>query len=105
MSDFWSRAAIRLLLVIGAAMVVAGWGLTRYAAEQQRAASSDSYRIQLWVRGKWNPDQDHMRPGAEIYRYGICAMSLGTALVVGALPIPIIDPRPSEVETDHDQLR
>ncbi len=80
----------RLLLGLGAVLLVGGWGLLRYAdARQQAVANGGSDQLTLWTGekqkvGSWLAAEE--LPGETLYRSGMIAMGAGAALVVFAFP-------------------
>ena len=75
----------RLLLGLGAALAVGGWGLTQYAEEQQQSMPVPAERTRMWVEGGkhiW-PDQlaEFSGSSREIYGAGIISMAIGAGLV------------------------
>ena len=64
----------RLTLGIGAALLVGGWGVTRYADEQQEGPRS---KYRLWFSGY---DGGHI-PSRVIYGTGVLGMAIGAGLI------------------------
>lgn len=68
----------RLMLGIGAALLVGGWGATRFAHEQQQSFSADGWRQHVWTT------KTHIRlvgPSQVIYGAGVISMALGAGLI------------------------
>ncbi|MHC4766098.1 MAG: hypothetical protein ACYTF2_13430 [Planctomycetota bacterium] len=81
----------RALLGLGAVLLIAGWGCTRYADSQQQAvASGKSEPLGVWqgerVKTSTWVGQQEFVPGKTLYRAGILCMGLGAAVVVMAFP-------------------
>jgi hypothetical protein len=81
----------RALLGIGAALLVLGWGCTRYADSRQEAvASGKSELIGVWqgerVKASSLVGDEGVIPGRTLYRVGILCMGIGVAVVVMAFP-------------------
>ena len=67
----------RTMFGLGAALLVGGWGTTRYADEQQQAVrSGDSRRYVAWIRGLSGDI-----PTKTIYMTGVLSMALGAGLI------------------------
>ncbi len=70
----------RLMLAIGAALLVGGWGTTRYADEQQQAAITGyRWEIRLWISGRSRSEQ--LIPSRVIYGAGVIGMAIGAGLI------------------------
>ena len=70
-----SRAR-RTMIGLGAALLVGGWGTTRYADEQQQTLPvGQDTRFTLWAYG-WSTI-----PTKRIYMIGVIGMALGAALI------------------------
>ena len=81
----------RALLGIGAALLVGGWGCTRYADSRQEAvASGKAEPIGVWqgerVKASALVGKPNFVPGRTLYRTGILCMGIGVAVVVMAFP-------------------
>ena len=66
----------RLMLGIGAALLVGGWGTTRYADEQQQQAG-ESLKYGHWF---WGGPFNGI-PGRVFYGGGVICMALGAGLI------------------------
>ena len=69
----------RLMLATGAALLVGGWGATRFAHEQQQALPSGSGRQLQWrvrIHVGWPGGA-----GRVIYGAGVASMALGAGLI------------------------
>jgi hypothetical protein len=81
----------RVVLGLGALLLVGGWGCTRYADSQLEAvASGKSEPIGVWEGEKvkasaWVGRQEFV-PGKTLYRTGILCMGIGAVVVVTAFP-------------------
>ncbi|MHC4416727.1 MAG: hypothetical protein ACYS0G_15770 [Planctomycetota bacterium] len=89
----------RVLLGIGAALVVSGWGLTRYADGRFEAvASGKAEPIGVWdgerVKASAWVDRQDFVPGKTLYQTGILFMGIGAAVVVVAFPRGTWQPHP-----------
>ena len=77
-----------LLGIIGAALVVGGWGLTRYADEQQQVVSpgetTNDARIKVWADG-WYWVRDSLLASRLIFGGGVLSMAIGAGLIGFAL--------------------
>ncbi len=72
----------RLVLAIAAALVVGGWGATRYAGEQQQMLPAGNERLQAWQGDSRRARKHHLPPSRVIYAVGGLAMAIG-ALTLG----------------------
>ena len=78
------------MLAVGAVLLIAGWGITRYAHEQQQAVSTETdSRAIMWFNG----DRNTRVLGArwqvairEIYAAGVLGMAVGAGLIGFAIP-------------------
>jgi hypothetical protein len=81
----------RLLLGVGAVLLIGGWGCTRYADSQLAAAASGKAEpIGAWEGERikastWVKDEKFI-PGKTLYRFGILGMGLGAAIVIVGFP-------------------
>lgn len=81
----------RVLLGMGAVLIIGGWGCTRYADSQLTAAASGrSESIGAWEGERvkastWVKDESFI-PGKTLYRFGILGMGIGAAVVVFGFP-------------------
>ena len=89
----------RLVLGVGAALVVGGWGLTRFASEQRQAAGSTASA--WWGETPVAPETADA-PGAlakkvewagglpamSIFLWGVMSMGLGAGLMGWTIPRP-----------------
>lgn len=75
----------RIVLGLGAALLVGGWGTTRYADEQQQIVSvqSRSGKVDLWSEGRGG-----LVASQSIYAAGVLVMALGAGLIGFAIPRP-----------------
>ncbi len=74
----------RLILGVGAALLVFGWGLTRYAHEQQQSLPANAARFRAWDAGHTN-DGD-VTPSSDLYAAGVTIMASGAGCIgFGAL--------------------
>ena len=87
------KSAIRrLLLGIGAALLIGGWGTTRYAHEQvslrqSQETVSEILRSTGWHKGTKRSDSETRTiPTKHIYAAGVIGMALGAGLIGFALP-------------------
>ncbi len=81
-----SSAARRIVLGIGAALLVGGWGLTRYVDARQAAiAAAENESVTAWV-GERTKVATYARggliSGRTAYLIGVIGMSLGAVIVV-----------------------
>ena len=70
--EAWLRALLgrRLLIGVGAALLIGGWGTTRYAHEQQMSRRLDgNHRAALWGETR------------HIYGAGVLGMAVGAGLI------------------------
>ena len=63
------------MLAIGAALLVGGWGTTRYVHEQQQGRTE--WKYQVWFG---DPDHGHMASRV-IYGGGVLGMAIGAGLI------------------------
>ena len=69
----------RLMLGIGAALLVGGWGATRYVVQQQRSFGSEARRERGVVHyPRWDPGASY---GQAIYIGGFVSMAIGAGLI------------------------
>lgn len=75
----------RLMLGLGAALLVGGWGTTRYADEQQQtvSVSTRGQKSNLWSEGRGG-----LVASKTIYAGGVLSMALGAGLIGFAIPRP-----------------
>jgi hypothetical protein len=71
----------RIILGIGAALLVGGWGLTRYAHEQQESVVDDARDI-IWVGG----DNIFIRGSRTYFGAGVASMAIGAGLIGFGVP-------------------
>jgi hypothetical protein len=81
----------RLFLGVGAALLIGGWGCTRYADSQLTAvASGKTEPIGAWEGERIKPStwvsDEKFIPGKTLYRFGILGMGLGAVLVILVFP-------------------
>ncbi len=81
----------RLLLGVGLAMLIAGWGCTRYADAEMQAVASGNDAVTVWAGEKTkvssfvNQKKDGL--GAkQLYQIGFLAMGVGAILLVVTFP-------------------
>ncbi len=76
---------------IGFALLVGGWGTTRYADEQQQSIKQQ-YRIRAWLSGRygeryqWGDERFLPMPTCKIYQTGVVSMAFGAGFVGFSLP-------------------
>ena len=74
----------RIVLGVGAALLVGGWGTTRYADEQQQTISiTYDGRMLMWKGEEWG-----LLASKTIYAAGVLSMALGAGLIGFAIPRP-----------------
>lgn len=86
----------RLILGLGAALLVGGWGTTRYADEQQQSIPTaeahlrgSAERIKLWSEGYGGEvGEVDLPPSKTIYAAGVVSMAIGAGLIGFAIPRP-----------------
>ncbi len=78
----WIR---RTLIGVGAALLVGGWGLTRYAHAQQQIMGAGAARYRLWVgmdAGGRNHEEWRLVIGSRVYYgTGVMSMAVGAGLI------------------------
>lgn len=68
----------RILLALGAALLVGGWGTTRYAYTELETMATESLgQAQLWATGL----DPYLYPTRNIYIGGIVGMATGAGLI------------------------
>ena len=72
----------RVILGLAAALVVGGWGATRFAGEQQEMLPAGNERLQAWQGESRRARKHHLPPSRVVYAAGGLAMLLG-ALTLG----------------------
>lgn len=87
------RLARGIALTIGTCLLVAGWGLTKYAEEQQGTVPGERDRagdaFEIWVAG--DPGSPAGRadvvatPSKTLFGIGIACMAVGTGLTAFAI--------------------
>ena len=72
----------RIVLGLGAALLVGGWGTTRYADEQQQTEPGiRNGKLALWVSGEAFGRETRVIPSRVIYGTGIIGMAIGAGLI------------------------
>ncbi len=74
----------RIGLGLGAALLVGGWGMMRYADEQQQTASVGKSRFTLWRDGIG----ESLSPSRHIYTAGVVLIALGAGTIGLSAPGP-----------------
>ena len=72
-----TRGLRRVALGLGAALLVGGWGLTRYAETQQQTDQAGAPRRRIWV-GTFDAKVPASR---SYYAGGIAGMAIGAGLL------------------------
>ncbi len=81
----------RLMLGLGLATLIAGWGCTHYADAQLRAVSGGNDAMTLWVGEKtkvstWVKKKGKRLGARQLYQVGFLCLGIGTVLLVVAFP-------------------
>ncbi len=81
----------RLMLGLGLAMLIAGWGCTHYVDAQLLAVSGGNDAMTLWVGEKtkvstWVKTKGKRLGARQLYQAGFLCMGIGTVLLVVAFP-------------------
>ena len=80
----------RLILGLGLALLVAGWGCTHYADAEMNAVSSGNEAVTLWAGKKTKVSswlgRDQFLSARDLYRIGYLCMGIGTAVLVLTFP-------------------
>ena len=82
------RVLCRLTLGISAALLIGGWGATRYADEQQQAFANTGpmpHKAVMWVEGQ----DEWIGPSRTIFRAGVICMAIGAGLIGLGIPRPM----------------
>ncbi len=81
----------RLVLGIGAALLIGGWGATRYAAQQQSTFPPVGGRRTIGIYSPWHAGELY---GQTIYIGGVVSMAVGAGLIgFAALPPTSREPK------------
>lgn len=80
--EAWLRALFgrRLLLGVGAAVLIGGWGTTRYAHEQQMMVPAGAGRVRIWHRST-EFEKIYLWSSNSIYGLGVTLMAVGAGLI------------------------
>ena len=77
-----SRNVRRILLVVGAGFLVSGWGITRYADEQQQSDVASTGKKYEDARNRtWHGEWDDSLASKSIYAAGVLSMAVGAGLM------------------------
>ncbi|MHC4219606.1 MAG: hypothetical protein ACYSU7_14280 [Planctomycetota bacterium] len=81
----------RVLLAVGAVLLVGGWGLTHYAdAQLEAVASGKAEPIAVWdgerVKASAWVGKNEFLPSRNLYQTGILLMGIGAAVVIVSFP-------------------
>lgn len=68
----------RIVLGIGAALLIGGWGMTRYAHDRQQTMGS--LGVSVWIGSLEDPNYAPMA-GQTIYVVGVLGMALGAGVI------------------------
>ena len=81
----------RLLLGIGLALLIAGWGCTHYADAEMHAVTAGNDAVTVWAGEKtkvssWVSKKEDGLGAKQLYQIGFLAMGIGTVLLVVTFP-------------------